>query len=216
MASGNDLWNNQKTSSKVSKKTMNEFRNLCEGFLNNPDRVTKQVNAMVQEMSEKNKCAMKELAEIEKDIESMQQPCAFADIVFRTLYDRRLYNRAVVQQTPLILDHFKVNAKDSNVQLKLNDTSIAPFLWGQLEEWRRLEKDKPWQQRRRQSSEAIRAAEINRKRSLAMVESLQHDVALLQKIGNFSEKLNVGRETREVCLGFDIDIQVKGQAGVAE
>uniref|UniRef100_A0A915A4X3 Uncharacterized protein n=1 Tax=Parascaris univalens TaxID=6257 RepID=A0A915A4X3_PARUN len=35
---------------------------------------------------------------MQKCLEGIRQSCAFVDMTFRTLYDRRLYNRAFVQQ----------------------------------------------------------------------------------------------------------------------
>uniref|UniRef100_A0A0M3I9D0 Uncharacterized protein n=1 Tax=Ascaris lumbricoides TaxID=6252 RepID=A0A0M3I9D0_ASCLU len=146
-------------------KNIKEFAKLCKKFLADPG-------------------SLRELLAMQKRLEGMRQSCAFVDMAFRTLYDRRLYNRAVVQQTPLVLDHFRVNANDANTQLKLNDPTIAPFLWEQLNEWRSLQRSSPWHRRYRKCSCALKSTENRRTKYLAMIESLECDISSLEKIAS--------------------------------
>uniref|UniRef100_A0A915A312 Uncharacterized protein n=1 Tax=Parascaris univalens TaxID=6257 RepID=A0A915A312_PARUN len=60
-------------------KNIEDFEKLCEKFLADPGW-------------------LRELLAMQKCLEGIRQSCAFVDMTFRTLYDRRLYNRAFVQQ----------------------------------------------------------------------------------------------------------------------
>ncbi|KHN86100.1 hypothetical protein Tcan_17842 [Toxocara canis] len=161
---------------------------LHRNFAADPTRTVTWLMNDIERIKQQNADGLKEIAEDLATIRDLEKQADYADIVFRTQYEYRQERRATVEETPRVLDLFKVNAKVEDTELKSDGPNVSGYIWERLQEWRRLLSQAAWMKKYHEEKCALKLAQRNMERMLCAFSALQSDVGHLEKICTMDEQ----------------------------